>query len=535
MHHSLLLILILLFAVFMLIMLGQRLRISYPIFLVIAGLFIGFIPGIPVIGIDPELIFLIFLPPLLYEAAWKTSWNDFWRWRRPIALLGFGLVIFSSCAVAYVSREMIPNFTLAIGFLLGGIVSPPDAVAASSVLKDISVPKRITTILEGESLVNDAASLIVFRFALAAVISGSFVFQTAATSFLLVTLMGIVVGLAVAHVFYVIHRFFPTSASMDAALTFLAPYFMYLAAEHFHFSGVMAVVTGGLFLSYRAHELFNHQSRIQAYGVWNTVGFILNGLVFILIGLQLPQIIDGLGQYTLTEALGYSAVICVTVIVLRILWTYIFAFVPRLLSKRIREREASPGWKGPLIIGWAGMRGVVSLASALSIPLTLSSGEVFPERNLVLFITFAVIFVTLVVQGLTLPLVIRFTKIGDIDKEVPSEEQEAAIKLRLMQAALKRLNEEHRTAAEENELVEFLKKQLESDISIFIQRLESLECDQSIRNEKERYKTVLKDLFRVQREELFLLRREKQFSDEELRKHEAYLDLDEAKISKTTY
>jgi len=535
MHHSLLLILILLFAVFMLIMLGQRLRISYPIFLVIAGLGFAFIPGIPEISIDPELIFLIFLPPLLYEAAWKTSWNDFWKWRRPIALLGFGLVIFSSGAVAYISSAMIPQFTLALGFLLGGIVSPPDAVAAASVLKGISVPTRITTILEGESLVNDAASLIVFRFALMAVVSGTFVLQDATTSFFTVTLMGVVVGLVIAHVFYVIHRFFPTTPSIDTALTLLAPYFMYLAAEQFHFSGVMSVVSGGLFLSYRSHELFNHQSRIQTYGVWNTLGFILNGLVFILIGLQLPAIINGLGSYSIPEALYYSLVICGCLIVLRIFWVYIFTFLPRMLSKKVRENEPDPGWKGPLVVGWAGMRGVVSLASALSVPLMLGNGQLFPERNLILFITFTVIFVTLVVQGLSLPFLIRFLKMEERDDMIPAEEQEAAIKLRLMQAALKRLNEEHSGAVSENELVEFHKQQLESDISIFVHKLESLECDATEKNEIDRYKNVLRDLFRVQREELVQLRKEKVFSNDELRKHEDYLDLDESKIGKTTY
>ena len=519
----------------MLIMLGQRIKISYPIFLVIAGLGIGFIPGIPSIAIDPELIFLIFLPPLLYEAAWKTSWNDFWKWKRPIALLGFGLVIFSSCVVAWISESMIPQFTLALGFLLGGVISPPDAVAASSVLKGITIPKRIMVILEGESLVNDAASLIVFRFALVAVVSGTFVFQQAATSFFSVTLMGIVTGLVVAHVFYAIHRFFPTTPSIDTALTFLAPYFMYLAAEQFQFSGVMAVVTGGLFLSYRSHELFNHQSRIQTYGAWATVGFILNGLVFIMIGLQLPAIIAGLGSYSIGEAIYYSLVICAWIIVMRIVWTYIFAFLPRIMSRKIRERENNPGWKGPLVIGWAGMRGVVSLASALSIPLYLTNGELFPERNLILFITFAVIFVTLVIQGLTLPLLIRFLRIEEIDETTPAEEQDTAIKLRLMQASLRQLTEKHTDALTENELVEFHKKQLESDISIYSQKLESLECDETEKNEIDRYNNVLRDLFTTQRLELVQLRKEKVFSEDELKKHEASLDLEEAKINRTGY
>lgn len=535
MHQSILVVIILLFAVFMLIMLGQKLRISYPIFLVIAGLGIGFIPGIPEIDVEPDLIFLIFLPPLLYEAAWKTSWNDFWKWKRPIALLGFGLVIFSSCAVAWIAESMIPEFTIALGFLLGGIVSPPDAVAAASVLKGIKVPRRIISILEGESLVNDAASLIVFRFALAAVISGNFVLEQAAGSFFAVTLMGIVVGLAVAHVFYVIHRFLPTTPGIDTALTFLAPYFMYLGAEQFHFSGVMAVVSGGLFLSYRSHELFDHQSRIQTYGAWNTVGFVLNGLVFILIGLQLPSIIDGLGNYSISEAIYYSLVICAFLIVLRIVWTYVFAFLPRLLSRSIRENETNPGLKGPFIIGWAGMRGVVSLASALSVPLTLTNGEVFPGRNLILFITFAVIFVTLVLQGLSLPFIIRALKMPDIDQTKPEEEQATAIRLRLMQASLSHLREKHGDAISENELVEFHEKQLESDIGIYTQRLESLVCDETAKNEVSRFNNVLRDLFHVQRLEIVRLRKEKIYSEEELRKHEASLDLEESKVTRYGY
>lgn len=233
--ETLLLVLALLFAVFMLTMLAQKLKISYPIFLVIAGLGISFIPGIPKIEIEPELVFLIFLPPLLYESAWYTSWNDFWKWRTPIAMLAFGLVFFTSIIVAFVSTAMIPGFTLAMGFLLGGIISPPDAVAANSVLKHIKIPKRLTTVLEGESLINDASSLIVFRFALAAILSGYFSMEQAIGQFFLAAGMGVIVGLVIAHIVYVVHRFLPTTPSIDAALTLMTPYFMYMAAEHFHF------------------------------------------------------------------------------------------------------------------------------------------------------------------------------------------------------------------------------------------------------------------------------------------------------------
>lgn len=531
MHYTLLQFIILLSVAFMLIMLAQKVKISYPIFLVIAGLGISYIPGIPAMSIDPEIIFLIFLPPLLYEAAWYTSWNDFWRWRRPISLLAFGLVIITSLAVAFLTSSMIPGFTLAMGFLLGGIVSPPDAIAATSVLKNIKVPKRITTILEGESLVNDASSLIVLRFALAAVITGQFSFSGAATDFFLSTIMGIVIGLAVAHVMYLIHRFLPTTPSIDAALTLVSPYFMYLAAEQFHFSGVMAVVSGGLFLSYRSHEIFvDGQSRLQAINVWATLAIILNALVFILIGLELPVIMAGLDGYSIWEATSYGLIISALVIVLRIAWIYPVAFIPRWLSKKVRKSEVHPGWKGPLIIGWAGMRGVVSLAAALSLPITTAANINFPHRNLIIFITFVVILVTLVFQGLTLPYIIKAINIYEIDPLVPDEQQEANIKLRLLQVSLKRLENQYTNEIEGIELVKGLKKELEHSLGHTSRRLESMECEEIENAEMEVYNDILRDIYRIQRQELHKIRKEKTFSDEVIRKQEMQIDLSDTKI-----
>lgn len=530
-QENLLLILLLLFAVSMLVMLGQKLRIAYPIFLVIGGLLISMIPGMPMITIDPELVFLIFLPPLLYEAAWYTSWHDFWKWKRSISLLAFGLVLFTSCIIAFVSQAMIPGFTLALGFLLGGIISPPDAVAASSMLKEVKVPKRVTTILGGESLVNDASSLIVFRFALAAVVSGTFVFQKAAGDFFMVTFMGILVGLAVAHVFYFIHRCFPTNSNIDTALTFMTPYFMYIAAEHFHFSGVMAVVSGGLFLSFRSHEILKYNSRLQSYGVWEMVVFILNGLVFILIGLQLPSVIGGMDGYSIGEAVKYSLIISLLTILIRICWVFPAAFLPRMLFRHVREKESAPSFKNLFVLSWAGMRGVVSLASALAIPLTLTNGDAFPQRNLILFITFFVILVTLVLQGLSLPLVIKWLKIEEAEELLPEAEQEAGIRLRLMKSALHTLNKKFKDEVETNELVENLKKSLESNIAIVAEQLECLVCDDLLNEEVQQYNQVMVDLIQVQRDELVQLRRERVFEDNVLRKQVAQLDLDEAKIN----
>ena len=311
-------------------------KIAYPIFLVLAGLVISLVPGIPDVELDPDLVFLIFLPPLLYEAAWYTSWNDFWRWKRPISLLAFGLVFATSLIVAYVSQALIPGFTLALGFLLGGIVSPPDAVAATTVLKGLPVPKRILSILEGESLVNDASSLIVFRFALAAILTGTFSIHQAVGQFFLVAGMGIVVGLIGATFMYLIHRFLPTTSAIAAALTLMTPYLLYLGAEQFHFSGVMAVVTGGLFISYRSHEIFkNGNTRLNMLGVWTTGIFVMNAMVFVLIGLSLPSIINGLEESSLIQGIKYGVIISIIIILIRFLWVYPTTFIPRWLFKSV--------------------------------------------------------------------------------------------------------------------------------------------------------------------------------------------------------
>lgn len=530
MHETLLLCLALLLLVLLLVMLAQRLHISYPIFLVLGGLIISFIPGIPVVTVNHELIFLIFLPPLLYEAAWFTSWKAFWKWRRVIAMFAFGLVIITSSVVAFAADALLPGFTLSLGFLLGGIISPPDAVAATSVLKGLKIPKRVVTILEGESLVNDASSLIVFRFALAAVASGSFVMQKAATDFVLVTIMGIVIGLVIANIFYVIHRWLPTTPSIDTALTFVAPYLMYLVAEEFHFSGVMAVVTGGLFLSYRNHEIFSYRSRMQGLSMWSTVGFVLNGLVFILIGLELPVIINGLGSYSKLEAIGYGLLITLIIIVTRMIVAMGTSLFTRFISQFIFTNDPNPGWRYPLVIGWAGMRGVVSLASALSIPPLLDNGQPFPQRNLILFITFVVILVTLVFQGLTLPIIIRFAGLKETD--MPEEdEQEAMIRLHLVQVAIKKLDEQYANELVSNEWVLNLKKRLEADHNHTQQHLASLTCDASEKGAVARYSQVHSELIQLQRKELYRLRKQDKFDDEAIRKQEAQMDLDEARLA----
>lgn len=531
MHHNLLLILALLFSVFMMVMVAKKMKIAYPIFLVIAGLAISLLPGIPEIELDPELVFLIFLPPLLYEAAWYTSWNDFWKWKRPIALLAFGLVFATSVIIAYLSQAMIPGFTLALGFLLGGIISPPDAVAATTVLKGLPVPKRIVSILEGESLVNDASSLIVFRFALAAILTGSFSMHEAVGQFFLVAGMGIVCGIVGGGIMYLIHRFLPTTAAIDAALTIMTPYILYLGAEQFHFSGVMAVVTGGLFISYRSHEIFkNGNTRLNMLGVWVTVIFVMNAMVFILIGLSLPSIIHGLEEASLIQGIKYGVIISIVAIAIRFLWIYPAAFVPRWLFKSVRK-EQNPGWKGPLVIGWAGMRGVVSLATALSIPFLMPDGSPFPHRNLILFITFIVIFITLVVQGLSLPFIVKKLNMPAMDVVLPQEQQEAQIQIRLNRLALSHINNNYSDVVQKSNLLKNYQMQISLETENTENQLDLMECNNCTTQEIDNYETILKEIYDKQRIEIFQMRKEKYYEDEEIRKAELQLDLNDLKIN----
>lgn len=531
MHHNLLLILALLFSVFMMVMAAQKMKIAYPIFLVLAGLVISLVPGIPDVELDPDLVFLIFLPPLLYEAAWYTSWNDFWRWKRPISLLAFGLVFATSLIVAYVSQALIPGFTLALGFLLGGIVSPPDAVAATTVLKGLPVPKRILSILEGESLVNDASSLIVFRFALAAILTGTFSIHQAVGQFFLVAGMGIVVGLIGATFMYLIHRFLPTTSAIDAALTLMTPYLLYLGAEQFHFSGVMAVVTGGLFISYRSHEIFkNGNTRLNMLGVWTTVIFVMNAMVFVLIGLSLPSIINGLEESSLIQGIKYGVIISIIIILIRFLWVYPTTFIPRWLFKSVRK-EQSPGWKVPLVIGWTGMRGVVSLATALSIPFALDNGSPFPHRNLILLITFVVIFITLVIQGLTLPFLVKKLKIPALDYVLPQEQQEAQIKIRLNRLAINHINTNYYEMIERSNLLKNYYSQILTETENTENQLDIFECNTCTNQEMQRFESILKEIYEKQRLAIFQMRREKYYDDEEIRKAELQLDLNDLKIN----
>src|SRR5882672_7775945 len=498
-------------------MVANKLRLAYPIVLVLGGLGISLTGAFSNITIEPDLIFFIFLPPLLYEAAWQISWKEFWRWKRVIISFAFPIVILTSCVVAFSSFAIIPGFTLALGFLLGGIVSPPDAISATTIMRQVKVPRILVSVIEGESLLNDASSLIVFRFALVAVITGQFYFSQAVGSFFLVIVMGTLIGLTIGMIFYWIHRWLPTTPSIEIVLSFIAPYCMYYFAERFHFSGVLAVVAGGLLLSSKRQQMLTYQGRVQGSNVWSTIGFVLNGVVFLLIGLQLPSITRQVEEVSLGQAIGYGLAISFVLLVARLLSTLGAAVFTRFMSHFITVADRNPGWKIPVIFGWAGMRGVVSLAAALSIPVLLQDGQPFPYRNLILFITFIVILVTLVFQGLTLPWLIR--KINPSDKYGPLQEyeQEIIIQKKIAKYSLQFLEERYSEDARENEHVSNLHARLKIDFA-FLDR-EIAEIKNTKENSLVSFQRIYLEMLEHQRKLLDQMNHKAEFDEELIRKY----------------
>jgi CPA1 family monovalent cation:H+ antiporter len=526
MHDNLLLCLGLALVICLLVGLSRRLRVAYPILLVLGGLGLSLVPGLPVVRISPDVIFLIFLPPLLYEAAWFTSWKDFWRWRRIILFFAFGMVLLTAAGVAWVAHAFIPGCTLALGFLLGGIVSPPDAVAATSVMKGMGLPRRVLAILEGESLVNDASGLIVIRFAAAAVVSGGFAWHQAAGGLLLMTVVGVAVGLLVALGFYVIHRWICPTANLTTVLTLMAPYSLYLLAEAAHGSGVLAVVTGGLFLSYHSHSVFSAAARQQAYSTWNTLGFVFNGAVFMLIGLELPEVVAGLDGTSRLQAVGYGLLISAVVIVLRLVLTLLGSPFSTFMGRFITVADSHPGWRGPLVVGYAGMRGVVSLAAALAIPLLGAGGQPFPLRNLLIFITFVVILVTLVGQGLTLPLLIRWLGgVEDRDHLRSAAEQHRALRQLLAEESLTALAQRYDGQTQPNDLLDLLQHHY--------QLTAHADGSPAVAATVAGYNEVLVELLSMQRQRLMHLRQLNEYDDEVISQLEKELDLKEELAAST--
>lgn len=421
----------LLIAVAALLVLAPALRVPFPILLVLGGLAIGLIPAMPDLELPPELVFFGVLPPLLYGAAFFTSLRDLRTNVRPIGLLAIGLVVATTAGVAVVAHAFIDGLTWPSAFVLGAIVSPTDPIAATAIARRLGVPRKLVTIVEGESLVNDGTGLVLYRVAVAAVVAGSFSLLDTAGLFVVSALGGIAVGLGVAWIVRQVRRRVDNPPA-EITISLLTGYFAFIPAELLGVSAVLAAVTAGIYLGWYTPELTTAQVRLQGLAVWEIVQYLLNALLFVLVGLQLPVVVDGLGDISGGTLVGYAALVSATVIAVRFAWVFAVLHAPKWLARRMSS------WRGAVFLSWAGMRGALSLAAALALPLETDAGAAFLGRDLILFLTFGVILVTLVGQGLTLPLVIRLLRLEDdgIDAR-----EDAKARIRAAEAALARLEE----------------------------------------------------------------------------------------------
>lgn len=527
--HNIEIVIALLTGVTLLAVVSEKINFPFPILLILIGLAIALIPDLPIIELNSDVVFLIFLPPILYGSAWGTNWHEFKANMRPILLSAIGLVIFTTCLVAFAAHTFIPGFGWAEGFVLGAIVSPPDAVAASAVTKHLGLHRRLSTILEGESLINDASGLIAYKYAIIAVATGNFIFWNASLQFLWMAFAGIAIGLVIGFALYFLHKFIIEEPTIETVITFLSPYVAYLIAEHFHVSGVLAVVTAGLFLTSRQMEIFSHSTRIKAYATWETVLFILNGVIFILIGLQLKKVIKDIEKYPIDELLFYGLIISVLVIVVRFIWVYPAAILPRMLSKRIRETEHFD-IRNVFIFSWSGMRGVVSMAAALALPYTVNEVYPFPNRDLIVFLTFCVVIFTLLVQGLTLAPIIKWIKLP----KYSILEDEHKTRIMLTSATIEYIEENFAL----NQISDSVLAQIKSKYEIrynklFKSDLPNVEIQETKNRADEifnQYVKTEKRLINLERDLIKQARKKGQISNEVLLKIERELDLEESQL-----
>lgn len=415
--------------------LSKRTRIAYPIVFVVAGAILGFVPNLPNVELRPDLIFLIVLPVLLMSAAWTTDFNVFRQNLRPIGLLAIGLVVFTTVMVAALAHYLIAGITWPAAFVLGAIIAPTDSIAAETIAEGVSLPGRLLAIISGESLINDASALIIYRFAILAALTGVFTAGQIIPQFLIVSIGGVAVGLVIALVArWVMERLRdhdPSDEVLPVVVTLFTPFAAYLTAEALTVSGVLSTVACGIWLS-RQSDIMSPDARLVAYSIWEMLTSLLNAFVFLLLGLQLHHIVASLGHASFNRLLGYGVLISIAVIVLRFVWIYPATYIPRWISRGLRERDPAPPWQVPFVLSWAGMRGIVSLAAALSVPLAIV------DRGAIIFVTFAVIFATLVVMGLTLPLVIRTLGVRDDGR---MDRKEVQIRIRALESGLQRLHE----------------------------------------------------------------------------------------------
>jgi Na+/H+ antiporter len=519
--HQLEIVILLLAVVLLLTTLAEKLVIPYPILLVIGGGVVGLIPGLPTVTLSPDLVFLVFLPPILCSAAYFTSWREFRGNLRPISMLAVGLVLVTTAVVAVVARAVLPGLGWAEAIALGAIVSPPDAVSATAIGKRLRIPSRVVTILEGESLVNDATALVLYRAAVGAAVGGSFVLGDALLHFVLAAVGGVAIGVVVG----MILRWalcLATDNFTELALTLIAPYIAWVLGEVAEVSSVLACVTVGLY----ARKYFSAEvapaTRLQARAVWDLLIFVLNGFIFILIGLQLGALRDAVPADRFQAVVFAGAAVSLATIVVRLLWVPAAAALPRLMSAKLRARDPLPPWSHIFVTSWTGMRGIVTLAGALALPVATTSGAPFPFRAEIILISFAVILATLVLQGLSLTPIIRALRLEEDHGPLVREERLA--REQAASAALGRLDG---LAGEGGMRAEHL-EQLRSQYSQQLQRFAgSSQADAgSLLEADEQFRQVRYETLTAERLRLIQLRNEGTISDEVLHRLEHELDIE---------
>jgi len=523
-HAAEIVMIILLLFVAVFAALARKLKTPYPIVLVVAGLLLSFVPGIPRIRLDPDIVFVVVLPPLLYSAAWLTSWRDFYYNLVSILLLAFGLVGFTVVGVAFIAHWLFPGFDWRLGVVLGAVVATTDSIAATAIAKQIGLPRRIVDVLEGESLVNDATGLLALEFGISLMTGGGL--PTVTAGFLRLAYL-VVAGLGTGLIVAVIVDWFERridDSRIEITISILVPYAAYLAAESIHCSGVLAVVACGLYLSRRSAKFFSAGVRMRVMAVWNAITFILNGLVFVLIGLQLHYVVSGIKNFGMGRLVLFGALFSAVVIVLRLLWIFPGTYFSYFIRSRfLGQTHDRPSISQIFVVGWTGMRGVIALAAAISLPETLNDGSPFPQRNIIIFLAFSVILVTLVLQGLTLPAVIRALGLAE---GIRSTEEDDARRL-MVQAALdhlqRRREEDHADLAE-----------IYDDLAGHYQhQLASLGGEDGREETSDLYSHFLeisRDLLGVERAKIISLRDQGRISDEVLRRLETELDLNETRL-----
>jgi Na+/H+ antiporter len=513
------LLLALIVAVAGLSVLARVVRVPYPILLVLGGLVLGFVPGMPGVELPPELVLVAFLPPLLYWSGFFSSPRDLWSDARMISLLAVGLVLATTLAVAAAAHALVHEMSWPVAFALGAIVSPTDPLAASAIGRRLGVPRRLVTVLEGESLVNDATALVAYRVAVAAAVSGSFVAWQAGLRFVVGAAGGIAVGLLVGWLVAELRRRLDDPV-VEIVISVVTGYAAYLPAELLHVSGVLAAVAAGLYLGWRAPALASASTRLLGFSFWEVLVYLANAVLFILVGLQLQPILEDLGGTAVAVLVGQGALVSAVVVAVRLAWGFSVPYLVRLFDRRPSQVRRRVGAKERLLLGWSGMRGAVSLAAALALPLD------FPMRNLILFLTFSVIFATLVVQGLTLPTLIRRLNFEQDDTE---EREEVRARLAATHAALDRLDElagadwtRDDTVERLHGLYEFRRRRLKA-------RGGYLE-DDGAEDRSQAYQRLLRELLQAQRQAIVRLRNQGQISNDVMHRIERELDLEDTRL-----